>query len=101
MKSARTKATEIPLKVKLNVFERDFGRCIFCGRPGAPNAHYIARSHGGLGIEENIITACARCHQEMDNGKQSLRYKDVARRYLERHYANWSEEKLIYRKGQT
>lgn len=67
---------------------------------GAPNAHYIARSHGGLGIEENIITACVRCHQEMDNGKQSLRYREVARRYLASRYANWSEDKLVYKKGE-
>lgn len=30
-----------------------------CGSSYAmPNAHYIARAQGGLGIEENIVTLC-------------------------------------------
>ena len=99
-KSKRAKATDIPRKVKLEVWARDNGRCIFCGRPGAPNAHYISRAHGGLGIERNIVTACTKCHNEMDNGKQSQRYKDIARDYLKSRYINWREDELIYRKGE-
>ena len=45
-KSKRTKALEIPSKVKAAVFERDGGCCVYCGRVGIPNAHFIARSQG-------------------------------------------------------
>lgn len=55
MKSKRSKATDIPQKVKQAVWERDGGRCVVCGccRNVMPNAHFISRSKGGLGIEEN------------------------------------------------
>lgn len=52
----QTKATSISKSVKCAVYERDGYRCIICGSSqGQPNAHYIARSQGGLGIEENIV----------------------------------------------
>lgn len=98
-KTKRANATDIPIEVKLTVYERDFGRCIFCGAAGSPNAHYISRAHGGLGVEQNIVTACVECHQKMDNGKDSKRYRERAKRYLASLYADWDESKLIYRKG--
>lgn len=99
-KSKRAKATDIPLRVKRHVYERDGGRCIFCGGFGAPNAHYISRAHGGLGVERNIVTACTRCHDEMDNGKQGERYKQIAKVYLMSRYVNWNKDELIYKKGE-
>lgn len=52
-KSLRTKATEIPKKVKEKVEARDNHRCIICGSKYASgNSHYIRRSKGGLGIEK-------------------------------------------------
>lgn len=99
MKSKRTKALEIPPKVKKTVYERDGGCCIFCGAPGLPEAHYIARSHGGLGIEENVITACRQCHDLLDNSTLRPHMKNEAREYLAAHYPEWEESKLIYKKG--
>lgn len=46
----RTKALAISDKVKQAVLDRD-EYCVWCGRQGAPNAHYISRAQGGLGIE--------------------------------------------------
>ena len=44
--------------MKRQVLERD-GRCVICGaNDGQPVAHIVARSHGGLGIPENIVTLC-------------------------------------------
>ena len=60
----QTKATRIPPKVRERVRERDNGRCIICGAEGIPNALYIRRSHGGRGIEENIVTLCPKCHHD-------------------------------------
>lgn len=52
----QTKATSISKSVKCAVYERDGYRCIICGSSqGQPNAHYIARSQGGLGIEEKSL----------------------------------------------
>ena len=102
MKSKRTKACDIPKKVKDKVWERDNGCCVICGccYNVMPNAHYIPRSKGGLGIEENIFTACTRltendCHYKFDEYKIG---RDKVREYLESKYENWDEKDLYYRK---
>lgn len=83
------------------MWERDNGCCIICGSPIArPNAHYIRRSQGGLGIEQNIVTLCMDCHNEFDNGsgKYAKPLKTAIRDYLKDHYDDWNEENLIYNK---
>lgn len=100
-RSKRSRACDIAPKVKKIVAERDGGLCIVCGKPGAPNAHYISRAHGGLGIEQNIVTLCLPCHECYDNGVFRENYKEAIRGYLMEHYEDWNEERLIYRKGET
>lgn len=101
-KHSQTKKYEIPPKVKVKVWERDNHKCIFCGRYvdwTKANAHYIPRGLGGLGIEENIFTACDDCHREQDNGLNSDVLTEYARIYLTNIYGeNWKEEDLIFRK---
>ena len=97
MKSKRSKACDISQKVKEVVWERDNQRCIFCGSPQAmPNAHYIPRSKGGLGIEENVVTLCIRCHHAYDNTVQRDNMGCFIEGYLKGKYPEWSKEKLIY-----
>ena len=99
MKHKRTKATDIPKKVKERVAIRDDGRCIICGQLGIPNAHYIKRSQGGLGIEQNIVTLCIHCHHEQDFGKNSKEYTSKIKEYLQAYYGeDWNEKDLIYSK---
>ena len=67
-----------------------------------PNAHYLSRAHSGLGIEENIVTLCMKCHHNYDNGKdkcvkQAIKGKIEA--HLKRFYPNWSIDMLKYKKG--
>lgn len=106
MKTKKAQATDISMNVKQKVWERDGGRCIVCGNSMAmPNAHYIPRSKGGLGIEENIVTLCTsltpnHCHERFDKGtaKEREQLKKIIRNYLQSKYENWNEEKLIYHK---
>ena len=101
VKSKRSRACAIPMKVKMIVWERDNHRCIHCGSPCAnPEAHYIPRSDGGLGIEQNIVTVCRDCHRKMDQTKKEIRepiLKDT-NRYLKSQYPDWDERKLKYDK---
>lgn len=94
----RTKALAISKAVKQKVYDRDNGCCIICGRPGAPNAHYISRAHGGLGIEENIVTLCANCHRRYDQSTERLSLGRVIADYLRGKYPDWTPTDLIYRK---
>ena len=98
--SKRANALAISPGVRLIVGERDNWRCIYCWRRGNPEAHYIARSHGGLGIPENILTLCRECHEMYDHGPKEKRegMRELFREYLMSKYPNWDEAKLIYRK---
>lgn len=103
-----TKATAIPASVKAAVFERDGGSCILCGKPGAPHCHVIRRSSGGLGVKQNIVTLCSRCHYAFDEGRflksmppglQSREeIKTFIYAYMERHYLGWTPESVTYHK---
>lgn len=95
----RTKATNIPFRVKSEVHARDHGFCIFCGRPGYPEAHYISRTRGGLGIPENIVTACRECHRRMDASEERPQYLKRAKAYLDILYPDFTDEMRIYKKG--
>lgn len=105
MKSRKTKAVAISQEVKRRVAERDeidgWTCCVICGSPnGLPEAHYIARSNNGLGIEENIVTLCRPCHYRYDFGDREERaeIKETLRQYLKSKYPDWNEERLVYRK---
>lgn len=100
MKTKRAKATDISQKVKKAVWERDGERCIICGSHYAmPNAHYIPRSKGGLGIEENIVTLCMNCHNAYDHTIQRPYFEKKIREYLQESYgASWNEKDLVYRR---
>ena len=94
----RTKACAIPKDVKQRVYERDKGRCIFCGAPGLPEAHVISRAHGGMGSEQNIVTVCRNCHERMDNGIMRSAYQRAAVEYLQNIYPEWRKEDVIFDK---
>ena len=104
-KHKRTKETDIPKKVKMAVWNRDNHQCIFCNEYvewNFANAHFIPRSAGGLGIEENIFTACEKCHNEQDNGLNTELYTTIAENYLKACYgSNWNIKNLIYKKYKT
>lgn len=98
--SKRAKALSIPTWVKMDVYQRDNRRCVYCGRPGNPEAHFIPRSKGGLGIPENIVTLCRDCHRMFDQGIREERegMREYLKEYLQSKYPEWDEKKLIYHK---
>lgn len=100
--SKRTKELAISKKVKLAVWERDKHRCIFCGQLvpwNNANSHFIKRSQGGLGIEQNIMTNCDTCHKAFDDSKERNTWRlDYAEKYFKSKYKDWNKKDLIYKK---
>ena len=97
----RTKALGITKNVKLIVWERDNHKCIFCDKYvpwNYANSHYIKRSHGGLGIEQNIMTNCQECHDLFEHSESRKKMLNIAKNHLKTKYDNWDEKDLIYRK---
>ena len=96
-----TKATMISDETRRIVWQRDQGICIFCKRAGRAEAHIVRRSQGGLGIPENIVTACRECHRALDEGRDRKYYQAKAEAYMRSHYPNWDRKNLTYRKYGT
>ncbi len=99
--SKRTKALTIPTKIKKIVWERDNHRCIFCHCEvpwNCADSHFIKRSHGGLGIEENILTNCPICHKKFDDSIERKNMLPIAEKYLKSKYDNWNKKDLVYKK---
>jgi 5-methylcytosine-specific restriction endonuclease McrA len=99
--SKRTQALMIHPETRIAVTLRDNGLCLWCGRPGRPEAHFIPRSQSGLGIEQNILTLCRPCHDRFDFSPDRERMRIFFMNYLKRKYPNWDEKNLVYRKGVT
>ena len=103
MRSNQSLATDIKPKVREEVKQRDFNTCVYCGRKDwLQLCHvYVNRSHGGLGVRENLVTLCVECHHNLDFGKleksQPIRLRVES--YLKRHYGEPDMSKLKYMKG--
>lgn len=108
-----TKARDFSRKAKEQIAERDsiegWPCCVRCGAAAPPNnngstplvwsnAHFISRAQGGLGIAENGLTLCPKCHRRYDQSTHRAEDREYYREYLKSKYENWSEEALIYRK---
>ena len=100
MKSTRSKACDIPQRVKSEVWERDKHRCVVCGSPYAmPNAHFRSRANSGIGVAKNIVTLCFKCHYNYDQTPKRQQYKAFIENYLKSKYIDWSEDDIIYKNG--
>lgn len=107
LKFKKTSPGEISFDVKMKVIKRDKGRCVYCGdsKHAEPNAHFIPRSEGGMGIEENVVTLCNnnsenKCHFKFDFGTAEERQAigEKIKEHLLKSYPNWSEEKVKFKK---
>ncbi len=79
MNTYRTKCPRVRLDPKSyrqlcqHVLERDKWRCQQCGRLAELQVHHIKlRSQLGNDAECNLITLCARCHQEVHLRKKII-----------------------------
>lgn len=94
-----TKATTISTATKKTVWARDFCRCVVCGSINAgPHCHFIRRSQGGLGVEQNIWTGCDTCHRAFDSEGTDGPLHSRMRDYFRTLYPDWDESKLVYKK---
>lgn len=93
--------TGISDEVRARVYSRDSFDgcpcCIICGRPYPQIHHYIERSRGGMGIEENLVCLCASCHSKVENGEY-IKMQTFVREYLKHRYPDWDEKKLVKEK---
>lgn len=110
----RTKALQYTKETAYKVAERDNHECIFCkmgyhlqgknlsglGSIVYDIAHFINKSQGGLGIEENLVLLCRFHHNLLDNGNKGLRPEmlSIMEEYLKSLYIGWNKDKLVYRK---
>lgn len=111
MSKARTKALQFDKKVIAAICMRD-KQCIFCEMNYHMEGsnwllleikdpmHYVNKSAGGLGIEENGAIGCRYHHGLLDNGNKGVRAEmlDLMREYLKSKYPGWDESKLRYNK---
>lgn len=103
-----TKARDFDRKAKIAISQRDsfdgWPCCVNCGAPAPSelawsNAHYIGRAQLGLGIEQNGLTLCPKCHRKYDQTTARSEMRKYFREYLKNNYPNWDEEELIYRRN--
>ena len=103
--SRRAKACAITDPVRKSVYDRDNWECVLNGpdcehtRMLTP-AHVVAAAHNGLGIEENLVTACIPCHRIFDNGTKEERKAmyDKAVAYLRTKCINYDKIPKVYSK---
>ncbi|MDD3369221.1 MAG: hypothetical protein PHP50_10105 [Lachnospiraceae bacterium] len=97
---------------RLRVYKRDGAECLFCRLQYHMHCtdpmqleikdimHYINKSAGGLGVEQNGVLGCRYHHGLLDNGNRGLRSEmlEIMRNYLKEQYSGWDEEDLYYSK---
>ena len=107
----RARKAEFTGKTRKIIEERDNG-CIFCQMGYRMEKafwmdlntfsimHYIPRSKGGLGIEQNAAVGCQYHHDMLDNGNGGHREEmlELFAEYLESMYEEWDETELVYNK---
>ena len=106
--SRRAKACAISQPVRERVYSRDGWQCIFNGPKCEHNrmltpAHVLSAAHGGMGIEQNLVTACIPCHHIFDNGTKEERKAclDKAEAHLRSIYPDFDEIEREYHKYQN
>lgn len=95
-----TDETGISKAVRARVLDRDNEHCILCwSRYGLQIAHVVPRSRGGRGIETNLVTLCAVCHDRYDKTIRRSEMREQIVSYLVDIYGDWEEQEQVYSKN--
>ena len=103
----RTKALQIPYKVKNIVWMRQGGRSVWSGKMISVEeccCHFVSRARSGLGIEENVVGLTTEEHRIFDlnepgdHKELQERMREKAREHLKAFYPGWCEDDLKYKK---
>lgn len=112
----RTKALQFSTETKRIIYNREGGKCFFCAAGyRMPEdwkiyqfdmeikdiMHFVNKSAGGLGVEQNGVLGCRMHHHLLDNGNKGAREEMLAMMegYLKNQYPGWKKEDLYYKKG--
>ena len=98
------KITDIPSKVREEVYERDSWDgcpcCVVCGKPKRVQmAHIVGRAQGGKGIPENLVCLCVEHHTQLDNGNDPIKQAEIKSQiveYMKEIYPDWNEKELVH-----
>lgn len=98
-KGDKAKRTNFDMPVAKQMYERDDECCILCGSTHMlEKSHLISRADYGLGILENGVLLCKKCHTEWhanNEGKDNGMY-DKKVSYLRSKHDNWDSIELQY-----
>jgi 5-methylcytosine-specific restriction endonuclease McrA len=76
------KFTKVLPFTRLNVFIRDHGVCMYCGKKVGLNSfsfdHYVPRCRGGRTCWENILICCSKCNSKKGD-KPASKFKEPIR----------------------
>ena len=109
--SKHTKLLQFDKKTALKIAQRD-KECLFCKMAYHMHSttqlayqiqdimHFVNKSDGGLGIEQNGVLGCRYHHSLLDNGNKGLRQEmlEIMERHLKSIYKDWTREALVYKK---
>jgi len=69
-------------KLRFRIFERDRYRCYICGRYCRGNSHchhIIPVKMGGSHHEDNLMTLCSECHEDLHLGLLKIDKNELRR----------------------
>lgn len=94
-----TDETGISERTRKRVLDRDNNCCVLCWSTyGLQIAHVVPRSRGGKGVETNLVTLCAVCHDRYDFTVRRKQMREEIVDYLEGIYGEWEEQEQIFTK---
>ena len=89
-KSKASKKCDFAPKVRKQIMLREQSKCAYCHtRHNLTIAHaFVPRSKGGLGVLQNGVVLCMKCHHRLDNGlnKESEPIRKYIESYMRRLY---------------
>lgn len=105
MKKSYLNPNAFSREVKLDIYLRDRGKCLFCGEDNPDVltcSHHIPKRSGGLGVVQNGYITCGdgsknNCHHKLDFTEARIWMRPIGENHLRSHYPGWHYDKYIQR----